>query len=125
MKKTIIILIALVKITFCNAQYSKDKLTDILTGGTVKTWSVKGSESTYSFNKNMSAEIKTKSAAKTEKWALSSPDNIRWFISIGAQKYELIVSYDKSGKQYVKLNSQSGDSKASGYTETVLYPLLK
>lgn len=126
MKQILIIMIVLLKVSFCNAQYSKDKLTDILTGSSVKSWSIKGSAGTYAFNKNRTVEIKNdKGVAKSEKWSLSSADNIRWFISTNGHKYELIVSYDKSGKQYIKLNSQSGDSRASGYSEIVLYPILK
>jgi hypothetical protein len=126
MKKIILILIAVLKISFCQAQYSKEKLTQILTDGNVKSWTVKGTANTYSFNKNMTAEIKNdKGTVKADKWTLSSTDNIRWFIAMSGQRYELIVSYDKGGKQYIKLNSQSGDSKASGYAETILYPAAK
>lgn len=126
MKHRIIILIALAKITVCNAQYNKEKLSDILSGTSEKTWSVKGTFNTFTFNKNMTAVLKKdKSAALTEKWSLSSTDNIRWFILLGTQKYELIVSYDKSGKQYLKLNTMAGDSKVSGYSETILYPQQK
>ena len=126
MKKIFVFLFLIANISFCHAQYSKDKLTQILTDGSVKSWTDKKTGVVYTFNKNMTAEIKSdKSAGKPGKWDLSSADNIRWFISINDQKYELIVSYDKAGKQYIKLNSQGGDSKASGYSETVLYPLLK
>lgn len=126
MKKLLLILIGVLSLSFCRAQYTKDKLTQILTNGSEKLWMVKGSANTYSFNKNMTAQIKSdKAAIKTDKWILSSTDNIRWFIAMSGQRYELIISYDKAGKQYVKLNSQSGDSKASGYAETILYPIEK
>jgi hypothetical protein len=123
MKQIFVFLILIANISFCHAQYSKDKLTQILTDGNVKSWTAKKTGVLYAFNKNMTVEIKNDvGTGKTGKWALSSADNIRWFISINDQKYELIVSYDKAGKQYIKLNSQGGDSKASGYSETVLYP---
>ncbi len=128
MKRIIILpLLLIIKITFCHAQYNHEKLTEILTGGNIKTWIVKNtnaahSEKSYAFNKNFSVQVtKDKGAIQTEKWTLTSADNIRWFISIGKQKYELIVSYDKSGKQYVKLTSEGGD-KTSIYNETLLYP---
>ena len=123
----ILLLLLITKITFCNAQYNREKLTDILTGGNIKTWTVKSAgamhtEKSYAFNKNLSVQVaKDKGAVQTDKWTLTSADNIRWFISIGTQKYEIIVSYDKSGKQYVKLTSQTGD-KTSVYNETLLYP---
>lgn len=128
MKRIIILLLLLItEITYCNAQYSREKLTEILTGGNVKTWTVKSPnaahpEKSYTFNKNFSVQMaKDKGAPQTEKWSLASTDNIRWFISIGKQRYEIIVSYDKSGKQYVKLTSEAVD-KTSVYNETILFP---
>src|SRR5688572_1623739 len=82
----------------CNAQYSKEKLTDILTGGSAKAWTVKTSnapEKAFSFNKNQTVEITKSAGVQKEQWSLSSADNIRWFITIGSKKQELIVSYDK------------------------------
>ena len=38
------------------------------------------------------------------------------------QKFELIVSYDKSGNQYLKLKHLSDNVKSSIYEETFLYP---
>jgi hypothetical protein len=124
MKQILIIIPFILTVIFCQAQYNKEKLTDILTGGGTKAWTVKGasSEKSYSFNKEFSVAItKSDGSSITEKWALSSTDNIRWFISIGSQKHELIVSYDKEGSQFVKLTNQSGD-KGSVYHETLLYP---
>src|ERR1051325_1249768 len=128
MKRILILLSFVMSISLCYGQYSKEKLTGILTGGSSKAWMVKASnaarpEKSYTFNENFTVAIaKAEGAAQNEKWALSSADNIRWFITIGSQKYEMIVSYDKGGTQYVKLTNQSGD-KSSLYNETLLYPV--
>ncbi|MFI5218479.1 MAG: hypothetical protein ACHQNT_03240 [Bacteroidia bacterium] len=128
MKNISILLLLIIKISFCEAQYSKEKLTGILTNE--KSWSVKGinsnrAEKSYTFNKDMSVKIEKQggAVAGAEKWSLSSTDNIRWFISIGKQKYEMIVSYDKGGKQFIKLTSQLSNNKAPVYEETLLYPV--
>ena len=126
--KPISIFLSLFLITcFCQAQYSQEKLTEILTGGNSKAWSVKATngastEKSYTFNKNLTVAIAKGEGTQTEKWVLSSADNIRWFVTIGSQKRELIVSYDKAGTQFLKLTSQAGD-KASIYSEMLLYPL--
>src|SRR6185295_9725448 len=128
MKRIFIFLLLVTNISFCYAQYNKEKLTEILTGGSTKTWTVKAMNAappkkSYTFNKDFSVNIGMDNGTpQAKKWALSTADNIRWFISIGNQKYELIVSYDKAGKQYVKLTNQAGD-KASVYSETILYPV--
>ena len=105
--------------SFCNAQYSKEKLVTILTGGTVKSWNAVSTneirqEKVLSFNKNNTVKVVMKSgSASTKNWQLSSADNIRWIITIGKEKYELIVSYDKKGKEYIKL-TQYGENISSG-----------
>src|SRR6185436_7745203 len=112
MKRILVLLPFVLSVFFCQAQYSKEKLTDILTGGSTKAWSVKSTnispaDKSYSFSKNSTVAVtKAEGAAQNETWALNSADNIRWFITIGSQKHELIVSYDKAGAQFVKLTSQ-------------------
>ena len=108
--------------TLSYAQYSKEKLTDILTGGSTKSWTVKTAgkaEKGFVFNKNMTAQVK-KGAAENVKWSISSTDNIRWFTTVGGETYETIVSYDKSGKQYVKFTHK--DATPGGNYELLLYP---
>jgi hypothetical protein len=98
------------------AQYNNEKLTSLLTGGNEKTWTVSGiiserPEKKMIFNKNNSVKIfDSKDQSQTKHWSLKSADQIRWFILIGEQNYELIVSYDKKGNEYIKLTHQSGKS---------------
>ena len=127
MKHALILLLLFGNITFSYAQYSREKLTDILTGGSSKTWTAKGvnierPEKSITFNKNMSAQVQ-KAAMENVKWSLTSPDNIRWKIIIGNETYELIVSYDKSGTQYIKLTHKAEAGKTTGGYEMTLYPV--
>ena len=127
MKTKVILLLLLFNTAFCYAQYDKDKLIKILT---TNSWTVKGinsdqPEKSYSFSKDMSVQIgkdngKGAVMMQKDKWTISSTDQIRWFISIGNQTYEMIISYTKSGSQYVKLTRQD---KRSGLHELNLYPL--
>ena len=130
MKRALILLVLLGNITIGYAQYSKEKLTDILTGGSSKSWTAKGvntdrPEKGFTFNKNMSVQIQKSDkgavATQNDKWSLTSADNIRWTIAIGSQSYEIIVSYDKSGTQYVKLTRKADVGKATGGYELTLY----
>lgn len=129
MKYILIILILLATNENCSAQYNKEKISEILTGENEKPWLVTGinidsPEKQLTFNKNNSVKIEMKSGkTSNEKWSLRTEDEIRWFLSIGANSYELIISYDKKGKEYVKLTRRSGSSKASGYYELKLTPL--
>ena len=112
-----------------NAQYNKEKITSILTNDVERSWNVTGlntdrSEKIFTFNKNGNVITDLKSGVKkTDKWILKSNDNIRWFISIGGNSYELIISYDKAGNQYIKLTHQEVDNKTSGYFEIKLTPV--
>ena len=54
---------------------------------------------------------------------MKSADEIRWFLSIGNQTYEFIISYDKKGNEYIKLTHQAVDNKTSGYYEIKLNPI--
>jgi len=124
MKRILFLLLLLGNITFGYAQYSKEKLTDILTGGNVKSWTVKSAterpEKGFTFNKNMTVQVqKDKGAAQNDKWSLSSPDNIRWLLVIGNQSYEMIVSYDKGGSQYIKLTHKDAGKTTGGYEMTL------
>lgn len=128
MRQLLILILLLVKINSVNAQYSKNKLMTILTDNNSKSWLVKSGDAmeakSYTFNKSMTVEIVKNSDKKIiNNWTLTTTDNIRWFVTVGNQKFELIVSYDKTGKQYLKLNHQPTDNKISVYEETILYPL--
>jgi len=123
--KRIGILIALVlNISCMYAQYDKEKLSKILTAN---AWSVSAvnmerPERKITFNKDQSVLIEKDNGKGTtspvkDKWSITSPDNIRWFLSMGSQTYELIVSYTKSGSQYIKLTHQAGTDKITGYYE--------
>jgi len=126
MKRLIVLQIFLVTAVLCQAQYSKEKITSTLTGDNVRSWSATGintelTEKKFSFNKNNSVVIEySKGTTKNDKWTLTSPDKIRWFLSIGNTTYELIISYDKKGNEYIKLTHQAGDNKTSGYYEIKL-----
>lgn len=126
MKQTLILLLLMSGVYNCNAQYNREKLISILTDNE-KVWTVKKGSAlgakTFTFSKNFSSEVvKQNGKNATVKWTLSTLDNIRWFITIDNQKFELIVSYDKTGQQYLKLNLQPRDIKTSVYEETILYP---
>lgn len=124
--KSIKLLLLLLLPLVGSAQYTKEKLTKILTGGSEKSWNVSSvnvaaKEKMFSFNKNLSVVLQDISGTKrNDKWQLSTEDNIRWFIMIGKAKYELIVSYDKKGEEYIKLTHQSGTAKAAGDYEIKL-----
>lgn len=127
--KSIRILILLLLPLFVSAQYTKEKLATILTGGTEKSWNatsvnVEVKEKMFSFSKNLSVVVQNASGTKrNDKWLLSTIDNIRWFIMIGKEKYEMIVSYDKKGEEYIKLTHQSALMKPSGNYEIKLTPV--
>jgi len=129
--KILITCIFLFSLLSAKAQYTKEKLTDVLTGGSTKSWTVKGvnsspDEKSFSFNKNMTAVIVTQAGKSTSgSWSLNSTDNIRWFLLAGGKTYEIIVSYDKAGKQFVKLTLGNSNDKSQGYTELQLYPANK
>lgn len=118
MKQILLMLALLAGVSTSYAQYDRDKLMGILTGGSTKTWTVKSvnterPEKSFTFNKDMSATIekgggKGAGASEQAKWTLTTKDNIRWFVSIGSAQYELIVSYSKDGSQYMKLTQQGG-----------------
>ena len=98
-----------------NAQFTNEKLHDVLCGTDQKSWVVSGTninrpEKKITFRVNNTADMEDKSQkTKQVKWSLQSADNIRWFIDIGGTKYELIVSYNKNGEQYLKLTHHDGD----------------
>ncbi len=124
------LLIAFILLTLnTNAQYNKDKIVSILTNDSEKSWNVTGvnverNEKVFTFRKNGIATTELKNGTKKSgKWSLKTNDNIRWFISIDALSYELIISYDKAGNQYIKLTHQEVDNKTSGYFEIRLTPV--
>ena len=129
MKRIMILLLFLFAVFACDAQYNKEKIQKLLTGDNEKSWIVSGinidrPEKKFSFNKNNSVKVElTKGIIKNEKWSLASADQIRWFLSIGNQKYEFIISYDKKGNEYIKLTHQAVDNKTSGYYEIKLNPI--
>ena len=129
MKQILILLLCMSAVFACEAQYNKEKIQKLLTGDNEKSWMVNGinidrPEKKFIFNKNNSVKVEsTKGLIKNEKWSLKSADEIRWFLSIGNQRYELIISYDKKGKEYIKLTHQAGDNKTSGYYEIKLNPI--
>lgn len=127
MKSILIVLLFACSAIVCEAQYNKEKLTEILAGSATKVWTVKSGssaqgEKAFTFSKDLSVTISKTNAIENEKWALSSTDNIRWFITIGSKKYEVIVSYDKAGAQFLKLTSQANDKTSLYYNELLLYP---
>lgn len=129
MKRIIVLLPFLFSLLMCYAQYNKEKIQKILTGDNEKSWTVSGinidrPEKKFIFNKNNSVKVEsTKGIIKNEKWSLKSADEIRWFLSIGNQTYEFIISYDKKGNEYIKLTHQAVDNKTSGYYEIKLNPI--
>jgi len=122
--KAVLVILFICIVKLGNAQYTKEKLTLLLTGGSTKAWNVKSSSveegaKTYTFGVNNTVAIaNAKAAVQSDKWNLTTDDNIRWFIVLGKEKSELIVSYDKSGKQYIKLTGQGGNR-----TPLILYPV--
>lgn len=125
MKRTLFLLLLLFKLSSSYAQYDKEKLINILTAN---SWTVKGTnvnqpEKSFTFSKDMSVQIGKDSGkgitSQKDKWSISSTDQIRWFVTVGSQPYELIISYTKSGSQYLKLTRQD---KNSGLIELNLYP---
>ncbi len=113
----IILLMLVASAGSCYAQYTKASLTKILTAGSAKPWTEKTSGATYTFN--VSGTVDINSAKST--WKLSSADNLTWNLSVGNESYELIVSYNKEGKQYLKLVQYTGGNKMAGYKELRLY----
>jgi len=117
MKKNLLIILLLAATGAVYGQYDKNKLMNIITS---KVWSVKGvtserPEKAFTFSKDMSVQVdkddgKGGTVSKKDSWSLSSTDNIRWFINIGGQSYEVIVSYAKNGTQYLKLAHKTGAS---------------
>ncbi len=129
MKRILILFCLLLGVLMCTAQYNKEKIQKLLTGDNEKSWAVSGinidrPEKKFIFNKNNSVKVEsTKGIIKNEKWSLKSVDQIRWFLSIGNQTYEFIISYDKKGNEYIKLTHQAVDNKTSGYYEIKLNPI--
>ena len=129
--KNLLLLFLLCKSFDLQAQFTKEKLATILTDGTKRSWSVKGTnidleEKVYTFNINGTMQIQKETGEtimSVSKWVISTKDNIRWFLQIGDQLNELIISYDKAGKQYIKLTRQLADKKTSIYYESILQPL--
>ena len=109
-----------------NAQYDKAKLTGILVAN---PWTVKSNtdrpekKMTFSRDQSVQVERADKGGVQSQKasWNLSSPDNIRWFLNMGGASYEIIVSYTKTGSQYLKLTKPAGKDKITGYEEMNLY----
>ncbi len=119
MKNLLIICFLITGSMSCFSQYNKEKLTAILTSGNEKSWIVAGinsdrPEKKMTFTKNNSVKTEAGNETKTENWSLKSTDDIRWFIQIGEENYELIVSYDKKGNEYLKLTHQSA-KKSENY----------
>ena len=129
MKRILLLLSFFIGILMCHAQYNKDKISSLLTGDNEKSWSVTGinterPEKKLSFNKNYTVQIELNNGIiKNEKWSLKTSDEIRWFLSIDNQMYELIISYDKKGNEYIKLTHQAVEDKTSGYYEIKLNPI--
>ncbi len=126
MKYLPVILFLLVSASSTQAQYTKEKISNILSGDTEKSWSVNGinvsrPEKVFTFNKNNTVVIEeTSGKIRKENWSISSNDNIRWFLKAGSITYELIISYDKKGQQFVKLTHGESANSASGYYEMKL-----
>ena len=128
MKRICTLILFLFSISSIHAQYDKEKLTKILTAN---PWSVTAAhavrpEKKFTFSKDQSVQVdkvndKGGMVSQKDKWSITSSDNIRWFISIGKEKYEMIVSYAKNGSQFVKLTHLAGTDKITGYYEMNLY----
>jgi hypothetical protein len=107
-----------------NAQYTKEKLRDLLCGSGQKTWIATGintdrPEKTMTFKTPGGVVIEDQGGkTKTGNWTLQSADNIRWFIDIAGTKYELIVSYNKKGEQYIKLTHHENNDYEIKLTQT-------
>ena len=127
MKRFCILGIFLLSISSVFAQYNKEKLTSLLTAN---PWSVTSAhvarpERKMTFNKDQSVQVekandKGGTVSLKDKWSVSSTDNIRWFLTVGPDQYEMIVSYTKSGSQFIKLTHQAGADKITGYYEMSL-----
>lgn len=126
MKYLPVILFLLVSASSTQAQYTKEKISSILTGESEKSWSANGinesrPEKVFTFNNNNTVSIEeTSGKTHKENWIVSSSDNIRWFLKVGLTTYELIISYDKKGQQFIKLTHGLSANSASGYYEMKL-----
>src|SRR5262245_47466442 len=105
MKILTLFLLCLVFQSTAMAQYDKEKLTTLLVA---HAWTVKSNvprpEKKMVFSRDHQVAVDRdngKGVVSTthEKWGLSTEDEIRWFLTMGTQTYELIVSYTKSGSQ--------------------------
>jgi hypothetical protein len=127
MKRIILLHLLLSAVSAGYGQYDKNKLMNIITS---KVWSVKGvtterPEKAFTFSKDMTVQTnrddgKGGTISNKENWSLSTSDNIRWFINIAGQAYELIVSYAKDGTQYLKLSHKAAVNDSY---EMNLFPL--
>ena len=126
MKYLLVILSLLFSASCTQAQYSKEKISSILTGDSEKSWMANGinvnrPEKSFTFNINNSVSVE-ESSGKTykENWTVSSSDKIRWFLKVGSTTYGLIISYDKKGQQFIKLTHGVSENSSSGYYEIKL-----
>lgn len=126
MKYLLVILSLLFSASYTQAQYSKEKISSILTGDSEKSWMANGinvnrPEKSFTFNINNSVSVE-ESSGKTykENWTVSSSDKIRWFLKVGSTTYGLIISYDKKGQQFIKLTHGVSENSSSGYYEIKL-----
>jgi hypothetical protein len=128
MRRIIIPLLLFIAI-HAQGQYNSEKIKEILAGKSQKSWAVTGlnivrPEKSFTFKTdNTGVTEDNYGSRKPMKWSLKSTDNIRYFITIGNANYELIISYDKKGEQYIKLTHSTVDNKTSGYYEIKLTPI--
>ena len=124
MKPLTLLLLLLIAGATAQAQYDKEKLTALLVAN---AWTVTANtnrpEKKMVFTRDQVVTVdrdngKGGLTTTREKWSLASTDNIRWFLTVGGQTYELIVSYTKSGSQFLKLTRQLGNNS---YSEINLY----
>lgn len=126
MKYLIVALSLVFSASFAQAQYTKEKISNILSGDTEKSWLANGinvsrPEKVFTFNNKSTVSIEeTSGKTHKENWVVSSSDNIRWFLKVGLTTYELIISYDKKGQQFIKLTHGESANSASGYFEMKL-----
>ena len=127
MRTYLAVLLLLLLHRSAQAQYDKAKLTALLVS---HPWSVQSSvsrpEKKMVFSSDQQVLVdrdngKGSVAQAREKWSLSTSDDIRWFLTIGTRTYELIVSYSKSGSQYLKLTHLSEKDRITGYYEMNLH----
>jgi|GEM_PF-6448171 len=105
------------------AQYTKESISAIVTGGSSKSWIDNGTSTVYTFSSNMKGEIKKATgSAQPVSWNLNTPDNLTWNLIISKESYELIISYNKEGTQYLKLVRYTGGNRVAGYKEIKLFP---